>query len=162
MAVDAETFRRALGSFASTVTVVTTATADGRRFGLTATAFTSVSLAPPLVLVCIDRRSESLPAVRETGVFAVNFLAADEEALSRRFASPGPDKFEGLITERAVTGSPLLPGGVGWVDCRVVQVVDAGDHVVFLGEVEAAAAQPAVEPLLYFRGRYDRLAGLAS
>ena len=156
MPVDKQAFRRVLGHFAAGVTIVTTVGDDGAPYGLTATAFTSVSLEPPLVLVCVDKRSESHPHFHHSRVFAVNFLAVDHEHLSRRFAVSGGDKFEGLAVSRGVTGAPLLSDALGYLECRAVDVVEAGDHTIFLGQVEAADARDG-EPLVYFRGAYRQI-----
>jgi len=154
--IDKQQFRRVLGSFAAGVTVVTTLGDDGQPYGLTATAFTSVSLEPPLVLVCVDKRSESHVHFHASQVFAVNFLGVHQEELSRRFAVSGGDKFSDLPTHRSATGAPLLRDTAGYVDCRAVNVVDAGDHTVFIGQVESAEASE-VQPLLYFRGAYAEI-----
>ena len=154
--IDKEAFRRVLGHFAAGVTIVTTVEDDGKPCGLTATAFTSVSLEPPLVLVCVDKRSDSHPHLHRSRVFAVNFLAVDHEHLSRRFAVSGGDKFDGLVVRHGTTGAPLLTDALGYLECRTVDVIDAGDHTIFLGQVEAADAREG-EPLLYFRGDYRRI-----
>lgn len=156
MAIDPREFRRVLGHFAAGVTVVTTRGADGAPHGLTVTAFASVSLVPPLVLVCIDTGAESHPHFRAAGVFAVNFLADGQQEVSRRFALSGGDKFAGSAWRPGVTGAPVLAGTLGHVECRTVQAVAAGDHTIFVGEVEAAAAD-GDRPLLYFRGGYHTL-----
>ncbi|MBI3783081.1 MAG: flavin reductase family protein [Deltaproteobacteria bacterium] len=156
MPIDKQTFRRVLGSFAAGVTVVTTLGEDGQPYGLTATAFTSVSLEPPLVLVCVDKRSESHVHCHASKVFAVNFLSRDQEDLSRRFAVSGGDKFGDLPTHRSATGAPLLHGSAGYVDCCAINVIDAGDHTVFIGQVESADCSDA-PPLLYFRGAYGEV-----
>src|SRR5437867_7490005 len=106
MPIDKQEFRRVLGHFAAGVTVITTIGDDGRPYGLTATAFTSVSLEPPLVLVCVDKSSESHPHFHTSGVFGINFLTVDHEHLSRRFAVSGGDKFSDLQVDRGVTGAP--------------------------------------------------------
>jgi len=108
MPIDQQEFRRVLSHFAAGVTVVTTCAADGAPYGLTATAFTSVSLEPPLVLVCVDKRAESHPHFHDSKVFAVNFLGEGHEELSRRFATSGGDKFTDCEFRRGVTGAPLL------------------------------------------------------
>ena len=153
MPIDRNDFRRVLGNFASGVTVVTTVGSDGNPYGLTVTAFTAVSLEPPLVLVCVDKRAESLPHLQSSQVFAVNFLASGEQETSRRFAVTGGDKFGGVAWGAAGSGAPILPNVVGYVDCRVVNTVEAGDHIIFIGQVDAAAAGTA-DPLLHFRGGY--------
>lgn len=156
MPIDKQEFRRVLGHFAAGVTIVTTRGDDGSPYGLTATAFTSVSLEPPLVLVCVDKRSESHPHFHTSRVFAVNFLAVDHEHLSRRFAVSGGDKFNGLAVRPGVTGAPVLVEALGYLECRAIDVLDSGDHTVFIGEVEAGDAREG-EPLLYFRGGYRQI-----
>jgi flavin reductase ActVB len=154
--IDKHEFRRVLGHFAAGVTIVTTVGDDGTPYGLTATAFTSVSLEPPLVLVCVDKRSDSHPHFHTSRVFAVNFLGVHHEPLSRRFAVSGGDKFAGLAMRRGPTSAPLLPDALAYLECRTVNVIDAGDHTIFLGQVEAADAREG-EPLLYFRGGYWKI-----
>jgi flavin reductase (DIM6/NTAB) family NADH-FMN oxidoreductase RutF len=156
MPIDKQEFRRVLSHFAAGVTIVTTVGNDGKPYGLTATAFTSVSLEPPLVLVCIDRRAESHPHFHHSGVFAVNFLAAEHEDLSRRFALSGGDKFDGLALRDGLTGAPLLAGALASLECRTVHTIEAGDHTIFVGQVEGAAARDG-EPLLYHRGAYRKI-----
>jgi 3-hydroxy-9,10-secoandrosta-1,3,5(10)-triene-9,17-dione monooxygenase reductase component len=156
MSVDATSFRRTLGQFASGVTVVTTRDAAGHPLGLTVSAFCSVSLHPPLVLVCIDHRSETNTAMRESGLFAVSVLADGQEEVSRRFAAPGRAKTEGFAFEEGRLGLPLVPGAVAHVECRVRSFHDEGDHAVWVGEIRALASAPG-PPLLYHAGAYRRL-----
>jgi flavin reductase (DIM6/NTAB) family NADH-FMN oxidoreductase RutF len=156
MPIDKQEFRRVLSHFAAGVTIVTTAGADGKPYGLTATAFTSVSLEPPMVLVCVDKTAESHPHFHASRVFAVNFLRAGHEHLSRRFAVSGGDKFKDLVVSRGVTGAPLLPEALGHLECRTVDILEGGDHTIFLGQVEAGDARGG-EPLLYFRGAYRQI-----
>jgi 3-hydroxy-9,10-secoandrosta-1,3,5(10)-triene-9,17-dione monooxygenase reductase component len=150
---DAKAFRRALGRFPTGVTVVTTRGPDGGFVGLTANSFNSVSLDPPLVLWSIGKQQTSLPAFRQAGVFAVNVLAANQIALSQRFASPIPDRFRDVPTFRAETGAPLLEGTSAWFDCALHHSYDGGDHLIFVGRVLAchAEARPA---LVYADGQY--------
>jgi flavin reductase (DIM6/NTAB) family NADH-FMN oxidoreductase RutF len=150
-------FRRVLGHFASGVTIVSTCDADGRPTGLTASAFSSVSLDPPLILVCVDHKSQSYPAMRERGRFAVNILAADQEAVSRRFASSRLDKFDGVPHRISDLGVPLVEGAIAQLECVTVSMHVEGDHTIFVGRVERAGAAGG-DPLLYSRGRYERLA----
>lgn len=157
MPIDPRSFRTALGQFAAGVTVVTTVGRDGKPYGLTATAFTSVSLDPPLVLVCIDKGAESFPHLLSAPSFAVSILSAAQVEVSNQFARSGTDKFEGVETRTAVTGAPLISGALVHVDCRTTQRVEAGDHVIFIGTVEAADVF-AGDPLLYHAGRYRTLA----
>lgn len=158
MSVDSLSFRRALGQFASGVTVVTTRDAHGKPVGLTVSAFCSVSLHPPLVLVCIDRRSEANDAVRASGHFAVSILAESQEEVSRRFAAPGRDKLQGFAFEEGRHALPLVPGALAHVQCRAREGREEGDHVVWLGEVTALACRPG-RPLLYHAGAYRGLDG---
>lgn len=157
MSIDAASFRRALGQFATGVTVVTTRDAAGHPLGLTVSAFCSVSLHPPLVLVCIDHRSEANAGMRESGRFAVNVLAEGQEDVSRRFAAPGRAKLEGFELHEGKHGLPLVPGALAHVECRVRSFHDEGDHAVWVGEVRTLSAHPG-RPLLYHAGEYRRLA----
>jgi len=156
MSVDASSFRRALGQFASGVTVVTTRDASGQTLGLTVSSFCSVSLEPPLVLVCIDHRSEANRGLRESGLFAVSVLADDQEDVSRRFAAPGAHKLEGFAFLDSRLGLPLVPGAVAHLECRVRSFHDEGDHAVWVGEVRGASAH-AGRPLLHHAGAYRQL-----
>jgi flavin reductase (DIM6/NTAB) family NADH-FMN oxidoreductase RutF len=158
VSVDAASFRRTLGQFASGVTVVTTRDAAGQPLGLTVSAFCSVSLHPPLVLVCIDHRSETNAGMRESGQFAVNVLSEGQEDVSRRFAVPGRAKLEGFALAEGKHGLPLVPGALAHVECRVRSFHDEGDHAVWVGEVRALGAHPG-RPLLYHAGGYRRLEG---
>ncbi len=156
--LDPKELRRVMGAFATGVTVVTTLDAAGKDCGLTANAVSSVSLTPPLLLVCVDKTSESHDAFRQSGVFAVNILSTEQEALSQCFAKSDTDKFAGVAVERTATGVALFPGSLASLDCRVVAAHDAGDHTIYVGSVETATTQ-AGEPLLYFGGRYARIKG---
>lgn len=157
--ISADDFRKVLSHFASGVTVITTCDADGRPTGLTASAFTSVSLDPPLILVCVAHSSQSYPALRERGRFAVNFLCSKQEDVSRRFAtSKQIDKFEGVPHRITELGLPVLTEALAHLECVTVNAHVEGDHTVFIGRVESSATTDAA-PLLYFRGKYDRLGG---
>ncbi|MFF3444343.1 flavin reductase family protein [Streptosporangium sp. NPDC002721] len=145
--------RDALGQFATGVAVVTAATPRGDRLGVTVNSFTSVSLDPPLVLWCLSRRAPSAPAFAEAGRFAVNVLAAGQEHLSRRFATPLPDKFAGVETLFAPGGVPLLAGTLAHFACRSVATYDGGDHLIFVGEVEHFRREEG-EPLVFHSGNY--------
>jgi flavin reductase (DIM6/NTAB) family NADH-FMN oxidoreductase RutF len=157
VSIDTPAFRRALGQFASGVTVVTTRDASGRRHGLTVSAFSSVSLEPPLVLVCIDHRSEANRGVRESGWFAVSVLGEGQEEVSRRFAELGTSKLQGFAFLEGSHGLPLVPGAIAHLECRVRSFHDEGDHAVWVGEVSRLAVEPG-PPLLHYAGRYRRLA----
>ena len=156
MALTPTEFRTALRSFAAGVTVVTTRDQEGRPSGLTASAFTSVSLDPPLVLVCVDHAATAHPAFRAHGWFAVNVLRREQETLSRRFAESGGDKFRGVPCHEGETGLPLLDGALATLECRVVDTHEAGDHTIFIGRVEAATIGGG-RPLVYFHGSYHGL-----
>ena len=157
MPVDPADFRRALGQFAAGVTVVTTRDEQGRSLGLTVTAFAAVSLEPPLVLVCVDHRSETHAGFRHAGLFGVSILAEGQEEVSRRFAGGGAGKFKGVDLEKGETGVPLIPGALAHLECRVSATHLAGDHTIYVGEVVSARVRPG-RPLLYHDRDYRRLA----
>jgi flavin reductase len=153
-------FRSALGAFATGVTVITTQGGE-HPYGMTANAFSSVSLDPPLVLICVRKESEGNEAIQQNGVFAVNILGIDHEPVSRFFASRhrprGHAAFQEIAHRRGVTGSPILDGVAAHLDCRLVASHEAGDHVIFIGEVVGMEVDPAVTPLLFHHGQYRRL-----
>lgn len=154
--VSAEAFRDAMGSFASSVTVLTTLDGD-TPVGMTATAFSSVSLAPPLCLVCVDGDASCLPAVRASGVFAMSVLAATQQTLSERFASSVEDRFADIPARVGpATGCPLLEGAVAQIECRLHDDLPGGDHAILVGEIIGVQTTDA-EPLVYWRGRYGGL-----
>jgi flavin reductase (DIM6/NTAB) family NADH-FMN oxidoreductase RutF len=157
MPVDPADFRRALGQFAAGVTVVTTRDGQGRSLGLTVTAFAAVSLEPPLVLVCVDHRSETHAGFRHAGLFGVSILAEGQEEVSRRFAGGGTGKFKGVDLEKGETGVPLIPDALAHLECRVSATHVAGDHTIYVGEVVSARVRPG-RPLLYHDRDYRRLA----
>ena len=150
-------FRDVLGHFATGVTVVT-GMVDGQPVGLAANAFSSVSLDPPLILVCIAATSETWPAIRRTGAFAVNVLGEHQEGISRRFGRKDVDRFESVEWELSTTGAPIFPDALAWIDCVIHAEHSAGDHTVVIGRVVALARQPeGGRPLLFFQGGYGRL-----
>lgn len=157
MPVTKDEFRAAMGRFASGVTVVTAKAGDGSLAGITVSAFTSLSLDPPLVLICIDKRASIHDRLTESSHFAVNILGEDQEVISRRFASRDDDRFSGVGFKEGSTGSPLLDGAICHVECRIVHTYPGGDHTIVVGEVESAATVDG-KPLLYSRGGYARLA----
>jgi flavin reductase (DIM6/NTAB) family NADH-FMN oxidoreductase RutF len=157
--ISPDEFRRVLSHFVSGVTVITVCDGDGRPTGLTASAFTSVSLEPPLILVCVDHKAQSYPALMAGKRFAVNILNIEQEAVSRRFATTKIDnKFEGVPFTLSPLGLPLLDNALAQLECETVNVHVAGDHTIFVGRVERSAASSGV-PLVYYRGKYDRLSG---
>ncbi len=158
MSVDAEQFKAAMSRWATGVTIVT-ARAGDEIHGMTVSDFCGVSLEPPLVAVCADKSSNTHRVIQEGRVFAANVLAAGQEALSNRFASKKDEfrRFEGLRCGTAVTGAPLIPGALESLDCRVVAAHDAGDHVIYVGRVEAVVRGEGA-PLLHYSGAYHALA----
>jgi flavin reductase (DIM6/NTAB) family NADH-FMN oxidoreductase RutF len=158
MPVSASEFRAALRHFPAGVTVVTTRDGAGAPCGLTASAFTSVSLEPPLVLVCIDHTATSYPAFEACGWLAINMLGKSQEHLARRFAASIPDKFVGIGYREGRGGLPVLEDVVAALECRVVHRYAGGDHTIFVGQVEGASVT-AGSPLLYFQGGYHHLEG---
>jgi flavin reductase (DIM6/NTAB) family NADH-FMN oxidoreductase RutF len=155
--IDAATFRHALGRFPSGVTVVTVRDAGGRDFGMTVSAFSSVSLHPPLVLVCIGDDATISGAVAAAGHFAVSVLAEDQEALAQRFADSDADRFASTAISRGMTGIALLDGAVARLECAIVARHRGGDHTIVVGEVLAATAVEDGRPLIYQRAGYRRL-----
>lgn len=150
---DPKEFRRALGCFVTGVTVVTTIDGNGEPRGLTANSFTSVSLDPPLVLVCIAKTSGSYDAFLRSDVFAINILQDSQRNVSASFAQRRPDKFCDQPYAAAVTGSPILADCAAWIDCQTHQQVDAGDHTILIGRVVDFEHTPRT-PLGYYGGRY--------
>lgn len=156
MSLDPDSFRAVLGRFASGVTVVTGIDGDGRLHGMTVSAFCSVSLSPPLILVCIDHRASMHDTLPSMSYFNVNILSDAQEALARRFADSDPDRFEGIGYSRGLHGVPLLDDALAHLECKRVALYEGGDHTIMIGEVEAAAMQDA-KPLLYYRGGFAQL-----
>ena len=152
-ALDPRALRRAFGAFATGVTITTTLDPEGAPVGFTANSFASVSLEPPLLLVCLAESASSCAAFRAAGRFAVNILSARQRALSTAFATRGADKFAGVSWRGARTGAPVLEGSVAWFDCRTHEIVPAGDHVILIGRV-VAFDHGAAPPLGYCRGAY--------
>jgi 3-hydroxy-9,10-secoandrosta-1,3,5(10)-triene-9,17-dione monooxygenase reductase component len=152
--VAARHFRETLGRFATGVTVVT-AMSDGEPVGLTCQSFTSVSLDPPMVLFCPAKTSRAWPRIERAGTFCVNILARDQHEISDVMATRGIDKFAGLSWQpSAKTGSPVLDGVLGHVDCTIEAVHDGGDHHVVVGRVVDLAVTDVADPLLFFEGGY--------
>jgi flavin reductase (DIM6/NTAB) family NADH-FMN oxidoreductase RutF len=154
--MDKTTFFSIMGAFPTGVTVVTTLDAEGQPRGLTSNAFTSVSADPPLLLVCVDKRSNTLPALQATRKFVVNFLREGRGALSDRFASKALDKFNGIAWRAAANGMPLLYDDVlAHAECSVEQEIEAGDHIIFIGRVEGGRPpETGSQPLMYLRRTY--------
>jgi flavin reductase (DIM6/NTAB) family NADH-FMN oxidoreductase RutF len=148
-------FRQVMGRFATGVTVVTTAH-EGRLAGLTVSSFTSLSLRPTLVLVCIDRRAGSHDAIAAAGRFAVNVLAEGQEYLSRRFASDEADKFTPGTFELSPDGLPLIVGALAQLECTLHSALPGGDHTIYVGELFSARCVDG-RPLLYYRSGYHTL-----
>ena len=155
--IDARTFRHALGRFPSGVTVVTVRDPEGRDYGMTVSAFASVSLDPPLVLVCIGDDATIAGAVAAAGHFAVSVLAENQDALAQRFADSDADRFAGTAVSRGTTGIALLVGAAAHLECAIVARHRGGDHTIVVGEVLAATAVEDGRPLIYQRGGYRRL-----
>ena len=157
--VTADLFRQALGNCGTGVTIVATSGTDGKPYGLTVSSFTSVSLDPPLILVCLDNRISGLQAFKDSGKFGVSVLGEDQADLSTLFAKkdsvrPAELYFTGK------TGVPLITGSVVGIECKNFAMYAGGDHQILVGEVEAVEFGTATEgkgPLLYFRGKYGKL-----
>ncbi len=157
MSLDSRSFRKALGCFASGVTVVTTLAADKAPVGVTVSAFSSLSLDPPLVLFCLGNQTSSMDAFKAFGHFTINVLAEAQRDLSIRFASREKDKWDGVAWTAGDHGLPVLSNCLVNLQCSLVQVVEGGDHQIFIGKVEKMARQEGGSPLIYFRGSYLEL-----
>jgi 3-hydroxy-9,10-secoandrosta-1,3,5(10)-triene-9,17-dione monooxygenase reductase component len=154
-ATDPDHFRRILGHFPTGVVVVTSMTAEGGPAGMSVGSFTSVSLEPPLVAFFPARSSTSWPKIAEVGSFCVNILTADQEHVCLALARPGGDKFEGLSWRPAPkSGSPVLDGVAGWVDCDIDNVIEAGDHYIVVGRVLDLDTDVPNRPLVFYRGGF--------
>ena len=152
MGVSQVEYKDALRRFASGITIVTAAT-EGRAHGMTATSFASVSLIPPLVLVCLEKNSRTHDLVLESRSFAVSVLADDQEELARDFALRGDKSFESRVERLGTNGAPLMAGAIAWIECTVAEVVEGGDHHVVIGEVIASESREG-RPLLYYDRAY--------
>ena len=147
-------FRAALGMFATGVTIVTARTAEGKLVGLTANSFNSVSLNPPLVLWSLARAAGSLAVFSAGSHYAINILAADQQALARRFASQDTDRWAGVDFVQGAGGAPLLTGAAASFECFNRSRYEEGDHVIFVGEVEGCAHRVGASPLLFHGGKF--------
>ncbi len=156
--VDAALFRQLLGRFATGVTVITTRNAAGDPEGMTASSVASVSLEPPLLLVSVDHKNGMHQALAKASHFIVNVLAADQEAISRRFAELEDKRFDGIRYHTGKLGLPILDGVLAHIECAKHSAVEAGDHTVYLGLVTGGSVTDG-RPLLYYRGGYANLSG---
>jgi flavin reductase (DIM6/NTAB) family NADH-FMN oxidoreductase RutF len=159
--LDPATFFKIMAAFPTGVAVVTALDKSGHARGLTCNALCSVSADPPLMLVCVEKNSTTLPAIRQGGVFAVNYLAAGREAVARLFASKEPDKFAEVPWQPGGNGMPWLhQDSVALAECTLTQEIEAGDHVIFIGHVDGGRPpEDGARPLLFFRKGYGTLTG---
>jgi flavin reductase len=159
--IDGHAFRRAMGSFPTGVTAVTVTSDDGSVHGITVNSFSSVSLDPMLVLVCLNEASRAVGLIERAGAFVVNVLSAGQQDVSRWFANPyrpaGSTMFDGVPFEPGVTGCPVLVDAAASFECRLRQSHRAGDHLIVLGEVVALVHRPELEPLIFHAGSYKSL-----
>ncbi|MDQ3799458.1 MAG: flavin reductase family protein [Acidobacteriota bacterium] len=154
--ISKDEFRAALSRFASGVTVVTTRDGENRLHGITVSAFCSVSLDPPLILVCIDRQAGSHCAFEQSRAFVVHILREDQQYLSDRFASQLPDKFEGVKYRAGIEHLPVLEDVLVSLECRLVAAHDGGDHTIYTGEIVVSTVNEG-KPLIYFQGDYRKI-----
>jgi flavin reductase (DIM6/NTAB) family NADH-FMN oxidoreductase RutF len=154
--IDQDEFRAVLGRFASGVTVVTSRDADGRDHGMTVSAFCSLSLDPPLVLICVDQSASLYQPLAEASHFIVSILSESQEAIARRFSGPHPDRFDGMGYSRGVSGLAILDDALAYLECKRVAAYPGGDHCIYIGQVEVASSVEG-RPLLYYRGGYAQL-----
>ncbi len=158
MAVEQEDFKNAMSRFASGVTVVSTKDAAGKLHGITVSAFCSVSLEPPMVLICIEKSTVSHYAFEESSVFVVNILRDSQADASERFAAPFEDKFEEVEFYPGIEGIPVLKDALASLECRLTFSYHGGDHSIFVGQVENVTVNDG-DPLVYFCGEYSGLSG---
>lgn len=156
MPISRDEFRAALGRFASGVTVVTTRDSGGRLHGITVSAFCSVSLEPPLVLVCIEKNTGSHYAFEQSNSFVVNILREDQQYISDRFASYLPDKFAEVKYRLGIDDLPVLENVPANLECRLINSHQSGDHTIYVGEIERATINDG-NPLVYWHGNYRKL-----
>jgi flavin reductase (DIM6/NTAB) family NADH-FMN oxidoreductase RutF len=154
--VTSEEFRHACGRFATGVTIATVVDAKGAPHGLTVSSFTSVSLAPPLILICLGHAVTAIRHFRAATHFGINVLGDDQRSLSDRFARKGEDRFDGLAWQPGVTGVPVLPGVLAAIECAVHRIVPMGDHDILVGEMVHSEVHGGT-PLLHFAGSYRKL-----
>ncbi len=154
--IDLQHFRQTCGKYATGVTIVTLFDSTGQPHGLTANSFTSVSLDPPLVLVCVDNKAGILAHFHAAEFMGVNILRESQKDLSNRFAGRGEDRFAGIKWQPGATGVPILPQVIATFECAIVQRIPAGDHTIMLGEVHHITSRHGT-PLLYFSSRYHIL-----
>ncbi|HWW49376.1 MAG TPA: flavin reductase family protein [Xanthobacteraceae bacterium] len=155
--IQSSELRAFAGHFATGVAVVTTSDASGACYGLTMNAVTSLSLDPPLLLICLAHSSSTLKALRQSGYFCLHFLSSEQQAISDLFSKKTDDKFSTLTFTRGDFGSPVLSGVIAASECEVTSTYPGGDHTIVIGAVKTVAA-PGGTPLLYHRGRYTQLA----
>ena len=156
MVIEAQELRRVMGHFATGVAVITTKDQDGAPQGLTANAFMSLSLNPPLVLISVDKGATCYGCFEPNNGFTVNFLSEDQEEISRRFATKGVDKFADLKWQAGSNGAAVIDGALGSVECKITNCYDGGDHTIVVGEILNVAGN-GERPLLFFKGKYQRL-----
>jgi flavin reductase (DIM6/NTAB) family NADH-FMN oxidoreductase RutF len=156
MSLDPDAFRAVMGRFASGVTIVTATDADGNEHGMTVSAFASVSLEPPLIVICIDQAASIHDVLTDATYFAVNILASTQEAIARRFADTGAQRFEGIGFRNGENGAPVLNDALAFIECKRVSSTTKGDHTIIFGETVAASQRDA-RPLLYYRGGFAQL-----
>lgn len=159
MSIDVQVFKETMAHWASGVTVVT-AQVEGKPIGITASSLSSVSVNPPQVLICVGNTLYTHHAIQESGAFAVNILASNQLEWGMRFAGMLPEgegRFHDIEYTVGATGSPLLPGVLGWLDCRLRHAYDAGDHTIFVGEVVGGGVGEGEAPLLYFDRAWRQL-----
>jgi 3-hydroxy-9,10-secoandrosta-1,3,5(10)-triene-9,17-dione monooxygenase reductase component len=149
-------FRQVMGHFCTGIVIIA-AQVEARPFGLTCQSFVSVSLDPPLVSFCPGHESTSWPAMRETGKFCVNVLAADQQSLSQAFATSGGDKFTNVSWSTSEYGSPRIDGCLAHIDCTIEEIHEAGDHDIVIGRVQDLRVSRASTPLLFYQGRFGSL-----
>jgi len=155
--IDSHAFRNACSKYATGVTIAAVIGPDGKPHGLTVNSFTSVSMHPPLVLICLDHKVKVLEYFKQATSFGISILSEQQQDLSNRFASRGENRFQHTPWHPAKSGAPLIDGALATFDCELTQTVEAGDHIIFIGRVRALTAEDG-RPLLYFSSGYKTVA----
>lgn len=156
--IDNQHYKQVLGAFPTGVTIVTALDEKDRVVGFTASAFSAVSMDPPLILICPSLGSDSYPVIKRTGRFAVHILGHDQQSIAYRFAGKGRDKVDGVAWHRSEHGNAILEGATAYLECRLWEDYPGGDHAIVVGEVQSLwLGNDKLDPLLYCRGQMDKL-----
>ncbi|MGJ9457846.1 flavin reductase family protein [Oceanobacillus sp. CF4.6] len=155
--MDSRVFRNLVGNFGTGVTIITTKNNEGKPIGFTANSFASLSLDPQLILFSIDKGSSNYEEFMNAECFSINILAEDQIDLCKQFATKGIERFAGVGYYECATGCPILPDTLAYIDCKITELVDGGDHTIIIGEVMSGNVNSSKQPLIFFQGQYKSL-----